>query len=562
MSLNGSLWLSLILCTFFVACVTEEAPPDRRSFTTTTLALSACPDGGMLDGIDVSKWQGYVDWEAVAEAGIDFAFIRVSDGLDYQDAYFQSNWSEAKAQGIVRGAYQFFRSDEDPVAQAQYLLDEMGPLEAGDLPPVCDVETADGQSPAVIAERVQTWLDVVEDALGVKPLIYTSPGVWGSIINSADFGAYPLWVAHWGASCPTMPTGWSDWIFWQTSDSGSVPGVSGNVDTNHFNGDLDALLEFAYQGGDTSPAPESESATPCPVVAEGQTLIEEDGPCARRLGALVEEAYVSVGGGSGHAWWTLADELAPAYQEGVAWLFDFELAGTYGVWAHVPAALDDLSTGAIYEISHGGDVSVVEVNLRDNAGKAVLLGTFDFSEGSAGQEVRALDSYTAPGDAGKRVSFDTLELGLASYCACLEAGLVETLICSGGSEIYRECDGCSWSDWSDCPGVSSGEDASDGEELDALVEHEEGDIGPERSGNDDALDLPDSPRSEGSERPSVSGVRSASTVQRGRSELVEGSSGCALSEPKRSRGDERLALLLMLCLGLYGFKRWSKSATP
>lgn len=435
-----------------MACGEVEVAPDRSSFTTAQYALTACPEGEMLDGIDVSKWQGYVDWSAVAAAGIDFAFIRVSDGLDYQDAYFQSNWSEAKANGIVRGAYQFFRSDEDPVAQAQYLLDEMGPLEPGDLPPVCDVETADGQTPATIADRVQTWLDVVENALGVKPLIYTSPGVWGSYVNSGAFSEYPLWVAHWGATCPTMPTGWSDWVVWQTSDSGSVPGVNGNVDTNLFNGGMQALLDLGYSGGEPRQGEDTyeESATACPLSLAGQTLIQEDGPCAKRLGLVDDAAYHDVQGNAGHAWWTAADEEAPAYQEGVAWLFDVQESGSYSLWAHVPDGVADLTTGAVFEVWQGESVTTVVVDPSAHSGGAVLLGTFEFLIEDGVHEVRALDSFTTPSDEGAAVCFDALEIGPAVYCACDEDGRSESLTCGVDGEMTRVCDGCQWSSWSAC----------------------------------------------------------------------------------------------------------------
>ena len=446
-----------------VACAEVEVAPDRSAFTTVQHALTACPDGAMLDGIDVSKWQGYVDWNAVAASGIDFAFIRVSDGLNFQDAYFQSNWSEAKANGVVRGAYQFFRSDEDPVAQAQYLLDEMGPLEPGDLPPVCDVETSDGQSPATIVDRVQTWLDVVEGALGVKPLIYTSPGVWGSIVNSGAFSDYPLWVAHWGASCPSMPTGWTDWVVWQTSDSGSVPGVSGGVDTNLFNGDMEALLDFAYQGGEvTGPGDGAEeSAISCPVSLNGQTLIQEDGPCARRLGIVNVEAYNDVPGNAGHAWWTSADEAAPSYQEGVAWHFDVQESGAYSVWAHVPAGVSGVTRAAVFDVLHGDQLSTVVVDPAAHIGGAVWLGTFEFLVDAEQQQVRALDSYTQASDQGAKVYFDALELGPSTYCACDEEGAIETLTCGDDGEMTRTCDGCQWSTWSACDGGPTQGDTSE-----------------------------------------------------------------------------------------------------
>lgn len=467
MRCSGKLLAAVSL--LFTACGEMESPPDRSTFSTETFALKACPDGEMLDGIDVSKWQGAIDWTAVAADGIDFAFIRVSDGLYYQDAYFQANWSEAKANGIVRGVYQFFRSDEDPVAQAQYLLDEMGPLEPGDLPPVCDVETADGQSAATIADRVQTWLDVVEGALGVKPLIYTSPGVWGSIVNSGAFSDYPLWVAHWGASCPTMPTGWTDWVVWQTSDNGSIAGISGDVDTNKFNGGMAALQAFGTEGS-LPPGPPRETATPCVVTGQGNTIVEEDGPCSRRLGPVHPERYTDVSGHGGHAWWTAADELAPGYSEGVEWLFDFAEAGLYKVWAHVPSGLDALTPAASYEVVHAAGVTSVTVDQAANAGDVVLLGAFNFVLGADGQSVRVLDSYVDSASQGLRVALDAVEVGPANSCACTEVGTIESLPCGGSGFITRECDGCQWSEWSACDGHgdAGGADGGSGPYPDGL----------------------------------------------------------------------------------------------
>ena len=117
-----------------VACDTTTAITDTPSLATAVHGLSACPDGEMIDGVDVSKYQKGINWSLVAEAGIDFAFIRVSNGAYDLDPYFDFNWTQAKVHGVVRGVYQFFRVDQDPVAQAELLLAEMGPLEPGDLP--------------------------------------------------------------------------------------------------------------------------------------------------------------------------------------------------------------------------------------------------------------------------------------------------------------------------------------------------------------------------------------------------------------------------------------------
>jgi hypothetical protein len=149
-----------------------------------------------------------------------------------------------QAAGVVRGAYQFFEPGEDPTAQANLLLQAMGPLQPGDLPPVLDMEVTGGQSAAAIVANVQTWMNVVEKATGVIPVIYTAPGFWNRSVGSTTFGANPLWVANWGVAAPTLPVGWSNWAIWQYSDTGFVPGILGQVDLDEFNGSLAELSNF------------------------------------------------------------------------------------------------------------------------------------------------------------------------------------------------------------------------------------------------------------------------------------------------------------------------------
>lgn len=225
------------------------------------LLVPGCLDGGYGDnqppatgercpaetvaGIDVSKYQGAIDWPAVRGAGIAFAFVRVSDGLSDPDPTFATNWAGAAAAGVMRGAYQFFRPLRDPVAQADLVVDAMGPLGPGDLPPVVDVEVADGVDPVTLAAAVRAWLERVEGRTGRRPIIYTGAHVWADALDGADLSDYPLWLAQWDRDCPTVPAPWDDWTFWQTSATGRVAGIAGDVDTDVFRGDLAALRAFA-----------------------------------------------------------------------------------------------------------------------------------------------------------------------------------------------------------------------------------------------------------------------------------------------------------------------------
>jgi GH25 family lysozyme M1 (1,4-beta-N-acetylmuramidase) len=197
-----------------------------------------------VEGIDVSKWQGTIDWPSVAGAGIKFAFIRVSDGANYLDPQFDRNWREAKNAGILRGPYQFFRPTQDGTRQANVLLAKVPHLAPGDLPPVLDVEVTDGATDWRIVNEIGNWVSRVRAAIGRDPIVYTSPGFWGGLSGARSYGT-DLWVAHWFVSHPTLPRSWSGWKFWQYSDRGHVAGIGGVVDLDRWNGSLADLRAYA-----------------------------------------------------------------------------------------------------------------------------------------------------------------------------------------------------------------------------------------------------------------------------------------------------------------------------
>lgn len=198
-----------------------------------------------VQGIDVSHYQGTVNWTAVKSAGISFAFAKATDGNTYTDPQFKTNWTGMKTAGILRGAYHFYESNDDPVTQANNFIKAVGSIAIGDLPPVVDIEiNKGGFGNATLAANLQIWLNTVEQALGRTPMIYTGPSFWNQNMNNS-FSRYALWIAQYGASQPTIPTGWSSWTFWQNSESGSVAGVTGSVDTDVFAGSITDLLAFA-----------------------------------------------------------------------------------------------------------------------------------------------------------------------------------------------------------------------------------------------------------------------------------------------------------------------------
>lgn len=207
------------------------------------------PKATAARGVDVSEHQGTIDWGRAAASGLSFAIVRVSDGSHHLDSQFQRNWRGARANGLVRGVYQFFRPRQDAVAQADLLLSQVGSFEPGDLPPVLDVEVLDGVSSSVLASQIQRWTSHVEARTGLTPVVYTSPGFWNALGKKASTAGVPLWVAHWGVSSPRVPTGWSDWAFWQTTDHAKVPGIATGVDGDVFHGTDAQLRAFAATAG-------------------------------------------------------------------------------------------------------------------------------------------------------------------------------------------------------------------------------------------------------------------------------------------------------------------------
>ncbi len=222
-------------------------------------AVTVCPGANSQYGVDVSEFQGTINWPSVKAAGKSFAIIRVSDGTGHLDPDFDKNWSGAKSAGLIRGVYQFFEPSEDAVAQANLVLSHMGALGPGDLPPMIDVEVTDGQSAATITSKIHQWVSTIQSATGMKPLVYTGAWFWNPDVQSGDFTSYPLVDSYYSTSCPDIAAPWTAWAIWQYSSTGSVGGISGNVDLDRFDGTLDDLNKLAGGSFDWSASYVSQS---------------------------------------------------------------------------------------------------------------------------------------------------------------------------------------------------------------------------------------------------------------------------------------------------------------
>lgn len=192
------------------------------------------------EGIDVSHWQGAIDWAKVKSAGKTFAIAKATEGVGFKDDRYDRNKAGAMGQGIKFGAYHFARPGNDPVKEADWFVNNAG-MQHGMLIPTLDLERTGGLGTTALTNWVKSWVQRVDARLGVKPMIYVSPSFWRTYMGNtrwfADNGYAILWVANWGVTSPSVPGenwGGKSWTFWQYTSDGSVPGISGRVDLNRY----------------------------------------------------------------------------------------------------------------------------------------------------------------------------------------------------------------------------------------------------------------------------------------------------------------------------------------
>jgi lysozyme len=209
------------------------------------------PPASNVRGIDVSRWQGVMDWQKAKTAGAQFAFIKATEGQSWVDPQYGRNWAEAQKAGIPRGAYHFFRNGFSPENQAQHFVSTVRSGGFGELPLVADIEDTQGTPNA---EEVRTFLLQVEMLSGRKPIVYTGAWWWNQFGSLPWAKEYDLWIANYRATPPpVLPAGWDTWVFWQYTSTGPGPvygAQSNGIDLNYFNGSADDLRR--YIGEDTA----------------------------------------------------------------------------------------------------------------------------------------------------------------------------------------------------------------------------------------------------------------------------------------------------------------------
>jgi len=206
-----------------------------------------------LEGIDVSRANGAIDWQQVAAAGKSFAYLKATEGSQYVDSAYSTYRSAARAAGLRVGAYHYAQPGSDPggaAVQADHFVD-VAAFQGGDLLPILDIELTNGLSTSALQAWAAEFLDRVYTRTGIRPGVYASPNFWkerlGDTPAIAQSGYSMLWIAHWTtAPAPSVPAanwGGNGWAIWQYTDKGTVPGITKPTDLDRLNGtDLSRVL--------------------------------------------------------------------------------------------------------------------------------------------------------------------------------------------------------------------------------------------------------------------------------------------------------------------------------
>jgi len=190
-------------------------------------------------GIDVSRYQGSIDWNAVVNSGIDFAYIKCSEGISLSDSNYEYNHKNAKKAGLLTGVYHFFRPKQSGNQQAEWFLSNYRE-KLNDLPVMIDVEQLDNVSPTKMRAELYSFIHKIEKHTQKKIVIYSGKNFYTNHLQGY-FNDKILWIANYN---PYPQIGNLNWMFWQYTEIGRVPGINHKVDINVFNGNLTELYQL------------------------------------------------------------------------------------------------------------------------------------------------------------------------------------------------------------------------------------------------------------------------------------------------------------------------------
>lgn len=251
-------------------------------------------------GVDISRWQDEVNWNALAQGGAQYAFIKcggADGGGSYIDGWFARNWYRAKQAGLARGAYWFFNPYINAQEQIEAFWGAFAPGDLGELPLVVDAEypvDGNGVNGNNELRLLREFLDLVEAKTGVPPMVYTAGWWWNPrYANSdrVDWSRYPLWQAQYTRTQnpvgdPIACNGWKNWLVWQYSDQGWMPGVTGFVDLNVTNCDLRDLMKLSNAKTVTNGYTDLSNYSNAEIYKAFLVAFGSDGPAVAQVAGL------------------------------------------------------------------------------------------------------------------------------------------------------------------------------------------------------------------------------------------------------------------------------------
>lgn len=185
------------------------------------------------EGIDVSHYQGNIDWNAISKQGnICYAFVKATESNYYVDDYYTYNIEEGKKNGIAMGSYHFFRANVSMLEQFEHMTSVIDPS-MQDIIPLIDIEAANGVPVETFVSRLKEFLKLVEEFYGCPPIIYTYVNFYNRYLANKGFSHYPMMIAYYNGDIPYVSDG-NKYIMWQYTCRGRISGVKGDIDRSKF----------------------------------------------------------------------------------------------------------------------------------------------------------------------------------------------------------------------------------------------------------------------------------------------------------------------------------------
>ncbi|OYT11878.1 MAG: hypothetical protein B6I18_02610 [Bacteroidetes bacterium 4572_112] len=223
---------------YHIIIPSEQYEAVASSNTKTNLYSKVQVPSGEVYGIDISRYQGVINWKVLSAFEfkyhkIDFMYIKATESTDWVDKRYKLNWKNAHKYGYIRGAYHFFDPDVDSKSQMDNFFSKVT-LKKGDLPPMLDVEKESKITTSEYRKKVMECLQMMEVHYGMRPMLYTHQSFYDSYFAANEFSGYSLWISRLKQSKPKQ----KNWVIWQFSHHAVVPGIDEYVDFNVFNGSL------------------------------------------------------------------------------------------------------------------------------------------------------------------------------------------------------------------------------------------------------------------------------------------------------------------------------------